>query len=65
VPDEPFQHLVRAGALAQLGRVDEAREAAARARRLAPFLKTSEFGARFVRPEDRERAQAGLRKAGF
>jgi TolB-like protein len=65
VPNEPFQHAVRAGALAQLGRAAEARAAAAQARRLAPFLTVAEFGARFVRPEHRARAQEGLRKAGF
>jgi hypothetical protein len=65
VPNEPFQHAVRAGALAQLGRGGAARAAAAQARRLAPFLTVAEFGARFVRPEHRARAQEGLRKAGF
>jgi hypothetical protein len=40
-------------------------EVLARLRRLAPFLTVAEFGARFVRPEHRARAQEGLRKAGF
>jgi hypothetical protein len=43
----------------------EARQAVAQLRRLAPFLKTEDFGARFVQPAHRAKAQAGLRKAGL
>jgi hypothetical protein len=65
VPTAPFQPGVRAVGPALLGRAAVARAAAAQARRLAPFLTVAEFGARFVRPEHRARAQEGLRKAGF
>ena len=64
VPD-PFQHAVRAASLARLGRAEEARAAAAQLRRLAPFLKVEQFGARFVDPAHRARVQEGLRLAGL
>lgn len=65
VPDDPFQHAVRAAALARLGRPGEARAAVAEVRRLAPFLKTADFGARFVDPAQRARVQEALRLAGL
>lgn len=65
VPGDPFQHAVRAAALARLGRAEEARAAAAQVRRLAPFLKVEQFGARFVDPAHRARVQEGLRLAGL
>ena len=64
-PDVPYQHAARAIALVRLGRLEEARRAAATARRLAPFMKTEDFGARFVNPAHRAKAQDGLRQAGF
>ena len=65
VPDDPFQHAVRAAALARLGRPGEARAAVAEVRRLAPFLKTADFGARFVDSAQRARVQEALRLAGL
>ena len=64
-PDNAFLHAIRAAALAQDGRLDEARRAAEQVRRASPFFQVDVFGTRFVRPEDRKRAQDGLRKAGL
>jgi tetratricopeptide (TPR) repeat protein len=64
-PDNPFLHAVRAAALAQEGRLDEARLSADQVRRSSPFFQVEVFGTRFVRAEDRKRAQEGLRKAGL
>jgi adenylate cyclase len=60
-----FVHAVHAAALAQLGSTEEARRAAAEARRLDPFLKTELFGQRLVNPAHREAVREGLRKAGL
>jgi TolB-like protein/class 3 adenylate cyclase len=60
-----FLHAVRAGALAQLGRLDEAKKAAEETRRLNPFLQSASFGARFVNRAHQAKAQEGLRKAGL
>jgi adenylate cyclase len=60
-----FLHAVRAAALAQLGRRDEAARAAAEVRRLDPFFKTELFGRRLVDPAQRAAAQQGLAKAGL
>jgi adenylate cyclase len=55
----------RTGALAELGRVEEAREAARTLRRVNPYFEVKYYGNRFVRDEDRERMKASLRKAGL
>jgi tetratricopeptide (TPR) repeat protein len=64
-PDNAFLRAIRAAALAEDGRLDEARRAADEVRRASPFFQVESFGTRFVRPEDRKRAQDGLRKAGL
>jgi tetratricopeptide (TPR) repeat protein len=47
-PDEYFVHAMRAATLAQMGNLDEARNAAAQVRRLEPFFDAKRFGARLV-----------------
>ena len=64
-PDLFFLQAVRAAALAQLDEAEQARQAAAELRRLNPFFKVELFGTRLVKPEQRARAQEGLRKAGL
>ena len=64
-PNLVFTQAVRAAAAAQLGKMDEARGAAAEVRRLDPFFKTELFGNRLVNPEHRAKVQEGLRKAGL
>jgi adenylate cyclase len=64
-PENAFLHAIRAAALAQEGRLAEARQAADQVHRFSPFFQVEVFGTRFVRPEDRQRAQEGLRKAGL
>jgi len=56
---------IRAAALAELGEVDLAREAAAEARRLDPFFEVESFGTRFMDPALAEKARAAMRKAGL
>ena len=63
--DAYFAHALRAAALAQLGELEQARLAAQEVRRLQPFFDTKTFGARFVDPALRDKAQEGLRKAGL
>jgi TolB-like protein/class 3 adenylate cyclase/Flp pilus assembly protein TadD len=56
---------VRAATLAQLGNADEARQAAARVRRLSPSFDVENFGRRFANPAHTARLHDGLRKAGL
>ncbi|MFN2646825.1 MAG: tetratricopeptide repeat protein [Burkholderiales bacterium] len=63
--DIVFPQAVRAAALAQLGRDDEAARAAADVRRLDPFFKTELFGERLVNPAHRAAVRQGLAKAGL
>jgi hypothetical protein len=56
---------MRAAALAEVGQLDKAREAAAEARRLQPFFDVASFGGRFVDPALAEKVRAGMRKAGL
>jgi len=60
-----FLHAVRAAALAQLGRREEAARAAAEVRRLDPFFRRELFGQRLVNPAHRSAAQEGLAQAGL
>jgi len=60
-----FVHAVRAAALAELGRTEEAARAAAEVRRLDPFFKTEMFGQRLVNPAHRAAVQKALAKAGL
>ncbi len=64
-PDVAYLHVVRAAALAQLGRLPEARKAAARARELDPLFRVENWGTRFVNPALTARLQEGARKAGL
>ena len=56
---------IRAAALAELGQLDKARQAAAEAKRLQPFFDVQAFGGRFVDPALAEKAREGMRKAGL
>jgi adenylate cyclase len=58
-------HAMHSAALAQVGRLEEAREAAARVRNLDPIFQVEQWGTRFSISEHRERLQDGLRKAGL
>jgi adenylate cyclase len=64
-PQNTFLHAIRAAALAQEGRIEEARRAAEEVHRFSPFFQVDVFGTRFVQPEHRIRVQEGLRKAGL
>jgi TolB-like protein/DNA-binding winged helix-turn-helix (wHTH) protein len=64
-PNLTLLHAMRAAVLAQLGRLEEARQSAAEVRRLQPNFPVAELGGRFVDPAPRERLQAALRKAGL
>ena len=60
-----FLRAVHVAALAQLGELEAARREADEVRRLDPFFDVKLFGTRLVNPAHREKAQAGLRKAGL
>jgi adenylate cyclase len=64
-PDVAYLHVVRAATLAQLGRVPEARKAAARARALDPLFRVENWGTQFLDPALTARMQEGARKAGL
>jgi adenylate cyclase len=64
-PGAPFAGVVLAAALGQLGRRDEAMQAADTARRTDPTLDASAFGNKFLKPEDLKHLREGMRKAGF
>jgi adenylate cyclase len=64
-PDLPYLHTMRAAILAQTGRLEEARESAAKVMRLQPNFPVAGFGNRFADPAVRERLQAALSKAGL
>jgi len=64
-PDVAYLHVARAAALAQLGRLPEARAAAARARALDPLFRVENWGTRFLDPALTARMQEGARKAGL
>lgn len=60
-----FLHAVEAAAFAELGDAESARRAAGEVRRLDPFFDVKLFGERLMNPAHREKARAGLRKAGL
>jgi TolB-like protein/Flp pilus assembly protein TadD len=64
-PQLPFLHAMRAAILAQMGRIDEARQSAAELLRLQPNFPAAEFGSRFADPAVTQRWQTALRKAGL
>jgi TolB-like protein/Flp pilus assembly protein TadD len=63
-PELPFLHAMRAAILAQAGRLDEARQSMAEARRLQPNFPLAQFGNRFADPAIRDRFRAAFLKAG-
>jgi adenylate cyclase len=64
-PDAASFHAIRAAALAQLGRLDEARLAANTARRLNPRLDAAQAGSRLRNPAHAALVREGLAKAGL
>ena len=58
-------HTIRAATLAQLGRDQDAGEAAAQVRRLNPLFVVEHWGSRFKSPEHTEKLRQGLKKAGL
>lgn len=64
-PDAAFLHALRAATLAQMGKLEQARQAAEKVRHLAPFFPARSFGNRFIDPAHMAQLQAGLRKAGL
>jgi len=58
-------HAIRAATLAQLGRLEEAREAAGEVRRLSPLFRVMQYGAHFANPAHTEKIREGLRVAGL
>jgi adenylate cyclase len=64
-PNAPYLHAMRAASLAQMGKAEEAREAAAQLKRADPFFRSAQFGDRFVDPKHMAHIQEGLRKAGL
>lgn len=64
-PQLPVLHAMRAAILAQVGRIDEARQSAAELLRLQPNFPVAELGSRFADPANTQRWQAALRKAGL
>lgn len=64
-PRFEFLHMVRAAALAEAGRLDEARVAATQMRELSPFFRVDQVGTRFKNPADMQKVQGALRKAGL
>lgn len=58
-------HAIRAATLAQLGRVEEAREAAGHVRRLSPLFRVMGYGGHFADSAHTEKIREGLRMAGL
>ena len=65
VPRNSFLLAMRAAALAQLGREDEARIAAEQVLRFNPLFDPDNFGSRFEDPVHTAKLREGLRKAGL
>jgi len=64
-PDFAGHHIALAAAYAQLGRSEDAANAAATALRLNPFFEVDSYGSVFRNPADRAAITHGLRKAGL
>lgn len=64
-PRNVYLHAIRAAALAQLGRPEEAAQAADDVRRSNPAFRPDNFGTRFADPKYAAMVQDGLRKAGL
>jgi class 3 adenylate cyclase/Tfp pilus assembly protein PilF len=64
-PTYPLLDFPLAAAYAELGRGDDARDAADRAKRMNPYFELSSFGSRFQDPALQQRVEDSLRKAGL
>ena len=64
-PDHVALNAIRAAALAQLGKMEEARDAADRVRRHSPTFQVEIWMSGLARPEHAAKVQEGLRKAGL
>jgi adenylate cyclase len=64
-PDFVGYHMALAAAYAQLGRSEDAADAAAAVLRLHPFFEVDSYGSVFRNPKDRAAIIEGLRKAGL
>jgi TolB-like protein/DNA-binding winged helix-turn-helix (wHTH) protein/Flp pilus assembly protein TadD len=64
-PETSFLYAIRAAALAQLGKLEEAHAAATEVMRLEPFFHSADFGNRFSDPRYAALLQEGLHKAGL
>ena len=64
-PDFAGHHIALAAAYAQLGRKEDAAQAAEKVRELFPFMPIENFGSIFLDPEDRAAIMDGLQKAGL
>jgi TolB-like protein/DNA-binding winged helix-turn-helix (wHTH) protein len=64
-PDVYSFHVTRAAALAQLGRLAEARSSLETARHLNPLLSAEDAGTRLRNPEHAAKVREGLAKAGL
>ncbi|MEO6064326.1 MAG: tetratricopeptide repeat protein, partial [Lysobacterales bacterium] len=60
-----YLRVVRAAALAQAGRLDEAQTEVTQIRQLSPFIQVEQVGTRFTDPANASKIQDALRKAGM
>jgi adenylate cyclase len=58
-------HIALAAAYAQAGRLEDARQSAAKVLRLDPFFEIESYGTGFRNPADRKKIIEGLQKAGL
>ena len=64
-PQYVFLRVVRAAALAQAGRLEDAQTEVRQIRQLSPFLQVEQVGTRFMDPANAAKIQDALRKAGL
>ena len=64
-PDFAGHHIALAAAYAQLGRKEDAAQAAEKVRELFPFIPIKNFGSIFLDSKDRAAIMDGLQKAGL
>ena len=64
-PEFAGNYIALAAAYAQAGRIEEARRAAEKVKKLYPFFELESYGTVFHKSEDRNKIIAGLRKAGL
>lgn len=64
-PQNAFLRVIRAAALAQTGRLDDAQTEVRQVRQLSPFLQVEQIGTRFIDPANTAKIQDALRKAGL